>query len=55
MGLVATQHCMTAQDFLAWDTAQTVRHEFVRGEVFAMAGAGEAHVTVALNLAIALR
>lgn len=46
---------MSAQDFLAWDETQTVRHEFVGGEVFAMAGAGEAHVTVAGNLYVALR
>ncbi len=46
---------VSAADFLAWDATQTVRHEFIRGEVFAMAGAGEAHVTVALNLAMALR
>lgn len=46
---------MSAQEFLAWDATQTVRHEFVAGEVFAMAGAGEAHVTVAGNLYVALR
>lgn len=46
---------MTAADFLAWDQDQTVKYEFVRGEVFAMAGAGEAHVTVAGNLYVALR
>ncbi len=46
---------MTADEFLAWDAGQTTRHEFVRGEVFAMAGAGEAHVTLALNVAMALR
>ncbi|MBI5716689.1 MAG: Uma2 family endonuclease [Burkholderiales bacterium] len=50
---VATR--FTADDFLAWDSAQTVRHEYLRGEVFAMAGAGEAHVTLALNIAMALR
>jgi Uma2 family endonuclease len=55
MGHAAARLPMTAEDFLAWDALQTIRHEFVRGEVFAMAGAGEAHVTVALNVAIALR
>ena len=29
---------MTAAEFLAWDAGQTVKHEFVRGEVFAMTG-----------------
>ena len=46
---------MTAQNFLAWDATQVQRHEFVGGDVFPMAGAGEAHVTAALNVAMALR
>ncbi len=55
MGSAIDKLRMSAQDFLAWDATQTVRHEFVGGEVFAMAGAGEAHVTVAGNLYVALR
>jgi Uma2 family endonuclease len=55
MGQAALNLPLSAADFLAWDATQTTRHEFVRGEVFAMAGAGERHVTVALNVAIALR
>ena len=38
MGIAVTQLRMSAQDFLAWDETQSVRHEFVAGEVFAMAG-----------------
>ncbi|HSM22582.1 MAG TPA: Uma2 family endonuclease, partial [Rubrivivax sp.] len=45
---------MTADEFLAWDAGQTVKHEFVRGEVFAMAGGEDRHYSVALNLAVAL-
>jgi Uma2 family endonuclease len=55
MGQAALNLPLSAADFLVWDATQTTRHEFVRGEVFAMAGAGERHVTVALNVAIALR
>lgn len=55
MGNVATRLRMSAQDFLAWDETQAVRHEFVAGEVFAMAGAGEAHVTAAGNVYLLLR
>ncbi len=44
-----------ANDFLRWEAEQPERHEYLDGEVFAMAGAGDNHVTVALNLAIALR
>lgn len=55
MGHAAVRTQMTARDFLAWDAQQSVRHEFIAGEVFAMAGANEAHVTVALNVAMQLR
>lgn len=47
--------CMTGKDFLAWDATQTLKHEFFGGEISAMAGACEAHVTVALNVAMQLR
>ena len=55
MGHAAISHAMSAEDFLDWDATQTVRHEFVDGEVFAMADAEDGHVTVTLNLAMALR
>ncbi len=45
----------TAADYLAWEATQPERHEFVDGEVFAMAGAEDRHVTVCLNVAMALR
>ena len=55
MGHAAVQLPLSAAAFLAWDATQTLRHEFVRGEVFAMAGAGEAHVTVSGNVYALLR
>jgi Uma2 family endonuclease len=55
MGQAALNLPLSAADFLAWDATQTTRHEFVAGEVFAMAGAGERHVTVAGNVYLALR
>lgn len=55
MGQAAAVLPFTAADFLAWDATQAARHEFLSGEVYAMAGAGEAHVTVMLNVAMALR
>lgn len=55
MGHAAAKTRMTAEDFLTWDRQQSVRHEFVRGDVFAMAGAEERHVTVAGNAYVALR
>ncbi|MEX8520880.1 MAG: Uma2 family endonuclease [Leptothrix sp. (in: b-proteobacteria)] len=46
---------MSLSEFFDWDATQSVRHEFVAGEVFAMAGAEDRHVTVAMNLVMALR
>lgn len=55
MGLPARQAAMTPSDFLAWEAGQGQRHEFFDGEVFAMAGAEDRHVTVSGNLYMALR
>lgn len=55
VGYALQRPVMTAAEFLAWDAGQTIKHEFVRGEVFAMAGGEDRNYTVALNLAMALR
>ncbi|WP_089728915.1 Uma2 family endonuclease [Candidatus Thiosymbion oneisti] len=51
----AEQAKLGVDDYLAGEEIAPLKHEYVAGEVFAMAGAGEAHVTVALNLASMLR
>ena len=57
--MAAMQHVyqprLTAADYLEGEARSTVRHEFVDGEVYAMAGAGEAHNLIALNVAARLR
>jgi Uma2 family endonuclease len=55
MGYAKRESVMTADEFLAWEATQLERHEFVDGEVFAMAGAEDRHVTVSLNVAFMLR
>ncbi len=55
MGRAAQTPIFSATDYLSWEAAQSERHEFVDGEVFAMAGAEDRHVTVTMNLAFALR
>jgi Uma2 family endonuclease len=55
MGQAALNRPMTAAEFLAWDATQTVRHEFVDGEVYAMVGNHESPIAVTLNIAFALR
>ncbi|MBK6852393.1 MAG: Uma2 family endonuclease [Burkholderiales bacterium] len=38
------------KNFLAWENSQRERHEFVRGEVFAMVGARRVHGKLVMNL-----
>ncbi|MFV8823475.1 Uma2 family endonuclease [Thauera sp. WH-2] len=44
----------TADDYLRWEAEQPKKHEYVRGEAFAMGGASRRHVTISLNVASAL-
>lgn len=50
MALLQPQTPYSADDFLAWDATQTERHEFVDGEVLAMAGGEDRHASVSGNL-----
>ena len=42
---------MTLAEFLVWEEEQTERHEFYRGEIFAMVSGTARHNRVILNLA----
>ena len=55
MSAVLSQAHFTFEDYLAWEETQTERHEYIGGEVFAMAGGSTVHNTLCLNAAIALR
>ena len=46
---------LSADAYLEGELKSDIRHEFVNGEVYAMAGAGEAHNLIALNVASRLR
>jgi Uma2 family endonuclease len=45
---------LTAAEYLAFERASPERHEYVDGQVYAMAGASEAHNVIAGNLFAAL-
>ncbi len=45
---------LTEAEYLAFERAAEFRHEFHRGEIFAMAGASESHTTLSLALASAI-
>ena len=55
MGQARAHHRTNAEEFLAWDSMQTLRHEFVCGELFLKAGAEDRNNTAAGNLCMALR
>lgn len=55
MSAVLSRAHFTFEDYLAWEETQTERHEYIGGEVFAMAGGSTVHNTLCLNAAIALR
>jgi Uma2 family endonuclease len=46
---------LSAVEFLAWEREQAARHEFFRGEVFAMAGGSPRHNALSSRLNAALR
>jgi Uma2 family endonuclease len=46
-----TQPKLTLEQYLAWEEGEPERHEYHRGEVFAMVGARRAHGRVVQNIA----
>ena len=55
MGLPAEKPSFARDDFLAWESDQPERHEYLAGEVFAMVGVRDRHNVIALNLAALVR
>ena len=55
VGVALESRPMTADEFLAWESTQMDRHEFIRGAVFAMTGGVDRNDTVAGNLYMKLR
>ncbi len=46
---------ISAQDYLAGEAGREFKHEYIDGEIYAMAGARETDVTTSLNVAAALK
>ncbi|MGB3239906.1 MAG: Uma2 family endonuclease [Geitlerinemataceae cyanobacterium] len=55
--MIASPHYtyLTPEEYLKLEEQSDIKHEYIDGYVYAMAGASDAHVTVALNLAANLR
>lgn len=46
---------ISPEEYLTEEKFSPIKHEYINGQIYAMAGAGDAHVTISLNLASALR
>lgn len=53
--MVADHTFVDAKDYLTAERDSSVKHEYIDGHVYAMAGASDAHVTITLNLGALLR
>jgi Uma2 family endonuclease len=51
----AEDKAFDAEGYLVWEDRQLEKHEYIRGEVFAIVGARREHVVVSLNLAAAFK
>lgn len=49
------QPYLTPEEYLNIEEQNPIKHEYIDGQIYAMAGASDAHVTIALNLATLLR
>lgn len=50
-----SQYYISPEEYLAGEEISPIKHEYIRGEVYAIAGANDAHVTISLNVASALK
>lgn len=55
MALPAAQYVMDRQAFIEWESTQTEKHDYWKGEIFAMTGARQVHVNISLNVATLLK
>lgn len=55
MGTPAERPLVTLEEFLSRETEGSAKHEYVRGEVFAMAGATKVHNDVVTNVSTVIK
>jgi Uma2 family endonuclease len=50
-----SQNYISPEEYLKLEEISPLKHEYIQGEVYAMAGASDAHVTIGVNLVSLLR
>lgn len=53
--MIAAPQFLSPDEYLALEAQSDIRHEYLDGQAYAMAGGTDAHTTIALNLASELR
>ncbi|BAY16775.1 hypothetical protein NIES21_26080 [Anabaenopsis circularis NIES-21] len=53
--MLASPNYISPEEYLQMEETSSIKHEYIDGYIYAMAGASDHHVTVALNLAVLLR
>jgi Uma2 family endonuclease len=55
MALSKSYHSFSPEEYLEGERVSPIKHEYIQGEIYAMAGASKAHVTIAGNIFALLR
>lgn len=53
--MIAPPDYLSADDYLRLEADSDIKHEYIDGGAYAMAGVSDVHVTISLNLAVLLR
>lgn len=53
--IASPQPDLSPEEYLQMEEHSPIKHEYIDGQIYAMVGANDAHVTIALNLATTLR
>lgn len=53
--MIASPNYLSRDEYFQLEAQSPVKHEYIDGKAYAMAGASDSHVTIALNLAALLR
>ena len=51
----AEQHIISPEEYIAGEQLSDIRHEYIDGDVYAMAGGSDAHARISLNTAVSLK
>ncbi|BAZ81528.1 Uma2 family endonuclease [Sphaerospermopsis kisseleviana CS-549] len=55
MTLAQSHQYLSPEEYLEAEKSSPIKHEYIQGQIYAMAGASDAHVTITTNLVALLR